>query len=120
LKSTKEDEVDELLEILKVFNVKVTEKLMAVTSDPGASLGVNIESELDGLPYTVRYSFDTCLSHGYLFTFLRFYTYDGLAANIALQNPLPTSLSGSLFQPLAGFSIPLPLGGNILPTLIRT
>ena len=39
---------------------------MTITSEMGDALGVNIESELRGLSYKVRYLFDVCLAHGYL------------------------------------------------------
>jgi RNA-dependent RNA polymerase len=57
----------ELLEILKSFNVKINEKPIVMTSDLGEALGADIEMELLGLPYNVRYSFDVCLAHGYLY-----------------------------------------------------
>jgi hypothetical protein len=62
-----EDDVGELLDILKSFNIKITEKLFIVTADSGEALGIDIEMELLGLPYNVRYSFDVCLAHGYLY-----------------------------------------------------
>lgn len=61
-------DVGELLDILKGFNIKITERPLIVTSDTGEALGVDIETELLGLPYNVRYSFDVCLAHGYLYT----------------------------------------------------
>src|SRR5271170_5350809 len=60
-------EMTELLEILKLFNIKISERPLDVTSSVGESLGVNIEDELQGLPYNVRYSFDVCVAHGYLY-----------------------------------------------------
>ena len=57
----------ELLDILKGFNIKITERPLTVTADASEGLGVDIEMELLGLPYNVRYSFDVCLAHGYLY-----------------------------------------------------
>jgi hypothetical protein len=62
-----EGDVDELLDILNGFNIKVTERPRIVTADASEALGVDIEMELLGLPYNVRYSFDVCLAHGYLY-----------------------------------------------------
>lgn len=62
-----ETEVTELLEILKGFNIKVTQRPLTITSDLGDALGNDIDAELLGLPYNVRYSFDVCLAHGYLY-----------------------------------------------------
>jgi hypothetical protein len=69
---TPEDEIQtkELLEILKGFNVRIMDKPFVTTSDPGESLGSRIESELQGLPFKVHYSFDVCLAHGYLYSHL--------------------------------------------------
>ena len=60
-------ETTEFLEILKLFNIKISERPLDVTSSVGETLGANIEDELQGLPYNVRYSFDVCLAHGYLY-----------------------------------------------------
>jgi hypothetical protein len=56
----------ELLSILDGFNIKVTEKPLTMTKVLGEALGQEIETELQGLPYNVRYSFDVCLAHSYL------------------------------------------------------
>ena len=61
-------ETTELLEILKLFNIKISDKPVDITSSMGDSLGVDVEDELQGLPYIVRYSFDVCLAHGYLYS----------------------------------------------------
>jgi hypothetical protein len=65
---TPEDEVQttELLDFLKGFNLKISEKPFVTTSDQGDALGSKIESEMNGLPFKVHYSFDVCLAHGYL------------------------------------------------------
>jgi hypothetical protein len=65
---TAEDEaiLAEFISVLGVFNIKVCEQPFTLASDIGHALGVGIESQLDGLPYNVRYSFDVCLAHGYL------------------------------------------------------
>ena len=65
--SKDERDVGELLDILKCFNIKITERPIIMTADTGEALGVDIEMELLGLPYNVRYSFDVCLAHGYLY-----------------------------------------------------
>jgi hypothetical protein len=59
--------MNELLGILELFNIRVTERPVDLKSDLGEALGVNIERELEGIPYNVRYSFDVCLAHGYLY-----------------------------------------------------
>ena len=56
-----------LFELLKGFNIEISERPIVATSDIGDALGTNIEGELQGLPYPVRYSFDVCISQGYLF-----------------------------------------------------
>jgi hypothetical protein len=61
----------ELLSILDGFNIKVTEKPLTMTKVLGEALGTEIETELQGLPYNVRYSFDVCLAHSYLYLFSR-------------------------------------------------
>lgn len=61
-----ESNLRELLDILKGFNIKVMDKPFIVTSNPGEALGPYIEKDLESLPYSVRYSFDICLAHGYL------------------------------------------------------
>src|SRR5256885_1479873 len=53
------------------------------TSDPGESLGSQIESELQGLPFKVHYSFDVCLAHGYLYFHLM------PAANLEMNTLFP-------------------------------
>jgi RNA-dependent RNA polymerase len=66
---TAEDEKNlaEFLEMLGVFNIKTTNRPITITSDVSEALGMDIEAELDGLPYNVRYSFDVCLAHSYLY-----------------------------------------------------
>jgi hypothetical protein len=59
--------MSELLSILHGFNIKVTEKPIKMTKLIGEALGPAIESQLEGLPYNVRYSFDVCLAHSYLY-----------------------------------------------------
>jgi len=54
------------LDILKGFNINITERPIDVVADAGVALGETIEDELNGLPNSVRYSFDVCLAHGYL------------------------------------------------------
>jgi hypothetical protein len=62
-----ETQTQDFLDTLKGFNVKILEKPFITTSDQGDALGSKIESELDGLPFKVHYSFDVCLAHGYLY-----------------------------------------------------
>jgi hypothetical protein len=61
-----ESQMVELLAILHGFNIKATEKPLTMTKLLGEALGPEIETELEGLPYNVRYSFDVCLAHSYL------------------------------------------------------
>lgn len=61
-----EREMHDFLEILRGFNVDITDKPVEVVFDARDALGENIEYELIGLPNSVRYSFDVCLAHGYL------------------------------------------------------
>ena len=83
------------------------------TSDPGESLGSQIESELQGLPFKVHYSLDVCLAHGYLYFHLM------PAANLEMNTLFPRHLLSVskrfLQQRLVGFSIQLPRGGNLSP-----
>jgi len=64
--SEREREMREVLDILRGFNISLTEQPMDVVDDAGDALGDTIEDELSGLPNNVRYSFDVCLAHGYL------------------------------------------------------
>ena len=64
--SEREREMSEVLDILRGFNISITERPMAVVADAGDALGDGIEDELSGLANNVRYSFDVCLAHGYL------------------------------------------------------
>ena len=59
-------EMRNFLDILKGFNINITERPIDVVADAGVALGETIEDELNGLPNSVRYSFDVCLAHGYL------------------------------------------------------
>jgi hypothetical protein len=80
-----------LLEILGGFNIKIMEKPFTVTSDPGEALGPDIEKGLEGLSYNVRYSFDICLAHGYLYIARSITTaYSILGTNIPPQKDLST------------------------------
>jgi hypothetical protein len=62
-----EEILTDFLGVLEIFNIKTSDKPVIVTSDLGEALGVEVETELEGLPYNVRYSFDVCLAHGYLY-----------------------------------------------------
>jgi hypothetical protein len=62
-----EEILSDFLGVLEIFNIKTSDKPVTVTSDLGEALGVEVETELEGLPYNVRYSFDVCLAHGYLY-----------------------------------------------------
>lgn len=59
-------ELQEFIDILSIFNLKLNEKPIRVSSDFTRGLGTEIELHLQELPYNVRYSFDVCLSHGFL------------------------------------------------------
>jgi hypothetical protein len=61
------DYVGDLLESLEHFNIKARKIPITVTEDHGDALGVELEAQMQDLPYRVCYSFDVCLSHGYLF-----------------------------------------------------
>jgi hypothetical protein len=58
---------------LQGLNIRLAENPIAVSSKTGNSLGTGILTSLKNLPYKVRYSFEVCLAHGYLY-----------------HNPLPT------------------------------
>ena len=63
-------DVGDLLESLEKFNITANKNQFTVTTEHEDALGIDLEAEMQDLPYRVRYSFDVCLSHGYLYTLL--------------------------------------------------
>jgi hypothetical protein len=96
-----ESQMSELLSILHGFNIKVTEKPITMTKSIGEALGPEIESQLEGLPYNVRYSFDVCLAHSYLYIPGFFFAY--LETNTPFRKSLSIGSKCFHLQQLAAF-----------------